>query len=366
VGGGSAGFGSAGANAGGGGADVISAVSVADVWEDIRVATEALLFDAAAPNSQASAAGAGNGLGGVGSAGRPFSRVGADGRRLIINPIAGTITVSAFPSQLEQLELFIRAFESSIQRQVLIEAKIVEVNLDRSFQFGIDWNALARAGTASLTVRSSVPTQQRTASNVEFTLSGGQGQITTVLNALSTQGDVRVLSSPRVSALNNQRAVFDVTTGEIVFNVTQTPFVSPNGSTTFQSQVTPTQVNVGIVLDVLPQIGADNTVTMNIRPVVTSVARTATFTTPEGAVIQAPVIDTRESDTMARLRAGETIIIGGLMQTRREKVRSGIPGLRDIPLLGRLFTSYNEVEKKAELVIFLTPTIIAGQPVAAR
>jgi MSHA biogenesis protein MshL len=368
VGGGSAGFGSAGAiSAAGGGADVISAVSVADVWEEIRVATEALLFDAAPANSEMrQASAAGNGLGGIGSAGRPYSRVDADGRRLIINPIAGTITVSAFPAQLEQLELFIRAFESSIQRQVLIEAKIVEVNLDRSFQFGIDWNALARAGTTSLTVRSTIPTQQRTASSVEFTLSGGPGQITTVLNALSSQGDVRVLSSPRVSALNNQRAVFDVTTGEIVFNVTQTPFVNPNGSTTFQSQVSPTQVNVGIVLDVLPQIGSDNTVTMNIRPVVTSVARTATFTTPEGAVFQAPVIDTRESDTMARLRAGETIIIGGLMQNRREKVRSGIPGLRDIPLLGRLFTSYSEIEKKAELVIFLTPTIIAGQPVAAR
>ena len=371
VGGGAIGLGSAGSiSSAGGGADVISAVSVADVWEEIRVATEALLFDAGPANSQAPSAGAG--LGGIGSAGRPFSRVGTDGRRLIINPIAGTITVSAFPSQLDQLEIFIRAFESSIQRQVLIEAKIVEVNLDRSFQFGVDWNALARAGTASLGIASTIPSRTPRApgsaptGNVEFSLSGGPGQITAVLNALSSQGDVRVLSSPRVSALNNQRAVFDVTTGEIVFNVTQTPIVSPNGSTTFQSQVTPTQVNVGIVLDVLPQIGADNTVTMNIRPVVTSVARTATFTAPDGAVFQAPVIDTRESDTMARLRAGETIIIGGLMQTRREKVRSGIPGLRDIPLLGRLFTSYNDVERKAELVIFLTPTIIAGQPVAPR
>lgn len=369
VGGGAIGLGSAGSiSSAGGGADVISAVSVADVWEEIRVATEALLFDAAPAANQAGQApvAAGAGLGGIGSAGRPYSRVGSDGRKLIINPISGTVTVSGYPAQLTQLETFIRTFESSIQRQVLIEAKIVEVNLDRSFQFGIDWNVLASAGTGSLAVRSRVPSSQVTASNVEFTLAGGQGQITAVLNALSSQGDVRVLSSPRVSALNNQRAVFDVTTGEIVFNVTQTPITSPNGTTTFQSQVTPTQVNVGIVLDVLPQIGADNTVTMNIRPVVTSVARTASFTSADGAVIQAPVIDTRESDTMARLRAGETIIIGGLMQTRREKVRSGIPGLRDIPLLGRLFTSYTDVERKAELVIFLTPTIVAGQPVAAR
>jgi MSHA biogenesis protein MshL len=281
--------------------------------------------------------------------------------------------VSAYPAQLEQLEIFIRAFEASIQRQVLIEAKIVEVNLDRSFQFGIDWNAVARVGTATIGVASGLPTRLprptggSPTGNIEFTLSGNRGEINAVLNALSSQGDVRVLSSPRVSALNNQRAVFDVTTGEIVFNVTTTLLTNPNGTTIPQTQVVPQQVNVGIVLDVLPQIGADNTVTMNIRPVVTSVSRTATFTTTDGATFSAPVIDTRETDTMARLRNGETIIIGGLMQTRREKQQSGVPGLRSIPLLGRLFTKYSDVERKAELVIFLTPTIIAGQPpIAAR
>jgi len=351
--------------AGTGGADFITGVSVADVWDEIRVAMEGLVFDAPANNQPSVQGGAGLGAGGLGSTGRPFSRVSADGRRLIINPIAGTITVAAFPAQLDQLEIFIRTFESSIQRQVLIEAKIVEVNLDRSFEFGIDWNVVARAGTAGLNARS--PVTPRNTGNVEFTLTGGPGSISVVLNALESQGDVRVLSSPRVSALNNQRAVFDVTTGEIVFTLNRTPVLNAAGqpSGTFISQVTPTQVNVGIVLDVLPQIGADNTVTMNIRPVVTSVSRTASFTA-DGNTFEAPVIDTRETDTMARLRGNETIIIGGLMQTRREKVRTGIPGLRSIPLLGRLFTSYKDVERKAELVIFLTPTIIAGQPTAAR
>lgn len=351
----------------GGGADVISAVSVADVWEEIRIAVEALVFDSAmgAPQpGQTGLAGGAGGLSGMGG-GRPYSRTGEGGRRLIINPIAGTITVSAFPARLDQVDVFIRTFEASIQRQVLIEAKIVEVNLDRSFEFGIDWNVVARAGTAGVNARSVVPT--RAAGNVELTLTGGPGEINVVLNALDTQGDVRVLSSPRVSALNNQRAVFDVTTGEIVFNVQRQPIIGPTGAVSgFTETVTPTQVNVGIVLDVLPQIGADNTVTMNIRPVVTSVARTATYTSPDGGTVSAPVIDTRESDTMARLRAGETIIIGGLMQTRREKVRSGVPGLMSVPLLGRLFTRYTDVERKAELVIFLTPTIIAGQPPASR
>ncbi len=355
---GGGGFGGAGGI--GGGADVISGISIADVWDEIRVAVDALTFDSPAGGSGADQNSA-SGAGGQQSGGRPYSRTTPDGRRLIINPIAGTITVSAFPAHLDQIELFIRTFESSIQRQVLIEAKIVEVNLDRAFEFGIDWNVVAANGSTKLS-----PGAGRLGANVEFTFKGGGTQISAVLTALSTQGEVRVLSSPRVSALNNQRAVFDVTTGEIVFNVSRQPVVGPNGTVTFQSTVSPTQVNVGIVLDVLPQIGADNTVTMNIRPVVTSVARTASFTSADGALFQAPVIDTRETDTMARLRAGETIIIGGLMQTRRERVKSGVPVLRSVPLFGRLFSRTVDMERKAELVIFLTPTIIAGQPPVAR
>ena len=367
----SAGVGSIGGQSGAiGGADLISAVSIADAWEEIRVAVEALLFDTPAQGAaQAQTASLG-----VMTVGRPYTRVGTDGRRLIVNPMSGTITVTALPAQLQQIDIFIDAFEASIQRQVLIEAKIVEVNLDRTFEFGIDWNVIAGAGTASIAISSvppgtlrqpAAPGTPRTG-NVEFTLSGGPGSITAVLNALDTQGDVRVLSSPRVSALNNQRAVFDVTTAEVLFTQQQVAVPNPGGLPTFVTQVTPQQINVGIVLDVLPQIGSDNAVTMNIRPVVTSVRRTETFRGADGSTFQAPVIDTRQSDTMARLRASETIIIGGLMQTRREKVRSGVPGLMSIPLLGRLFTSYKDVERKAELVIFLTPTIITSQPGVGR
>ena len=364
VGGGVGGAGGAGGF--GGGADVISATSVANAWEDIRVAVEALVFESAGTAPvQSGQPGVPGGSGGGGMGGQAFSRTTPDGRRLIINPMAGTIAVTALPPTLSQVESFIKTFESSIQRQVLIEAKIVEVNLERSFEFGIDWNIVANAGR----VQFKNPPRSNSAaaaSSVELTLSGGAGQINVVLNALTTQGNVKVLSSPRVSALNNQRAVFNVTTQEIFFSSSTTVTGAGSGNAITQTSVTPTPVNVGIVLDVLPQIGADNSVTMNIRPVVTSVARTAEFTQQDGTTFKAPVIDTRESDTMARLRAGETIIIGGLMQTRSERVRSGVPVLSSIPLLGRLFTRYSDVERKAELVIFLTPTIIAGQPPAAR
>lgn len=364
---GGAGSGVGGAGGFGGGADVISATSVANAWDDIRVAVEALVFETSGTAPQQSGTGAIPGMAGAagGAGGQAFSRTMPDGRRLIINPMAGTIAVTALPSTLSQVESFIKVFESSIQRQVLIEAKIVEVNLERTFEFGIDWNVVANAGRIQFK-NAPRATNAAAASSVELTLSGGAGQISAVLNALQSQGNVKVLSSPRVSALNNQRAVFNVTTQEIFFTSSTTVTGAGTGAPITQSSVTPTPVNVGIVLDVLPQIGADNQVTMNIRPVVTSVARLAEFAQADGTVIKAPVIDTRESDTMARLRAGETIIIGGLMQTRSERTRSGVPGLSAIPLLGRLFTRYNDVEKKAELVIFLTPTIIAGQPPAAQ
>ena len=360
--GGGAGAGGAGGAGGiGGGADVISATSVANAWDDIRVAVEALVFEtpANAPTQAGNQA-----IPGAGSAGgQAYSRSTPDGRRLIINPMAGTIAVTSFPATLSQVEAFIKVFETSIQRQVLIEAKIVEVNLERSFEFGIDWNIVANAGRIQF--RNQPRIASTTPASVELTLSAGPGQINAVLNALTTQGNVKVLSSPRVSALNNQRAVFNVTTQEIFFSSSTIVTGGGTGAPVRESQVTPTPVNVGIVLDVLPQIGADNQVTMNIRPIVTEVARTATFS-QDGTTFTAPVINTRESDTMARLRGGETVIIGGLMQTRSERVRSGVPVLSSIPLLGRLFTRHNDVERKLELVIFLTPTIIAGQPPAAQ
>jgi MSHA biogenesis protein MshL len=359
---GAAGF---GANASFGGADVITGVSIADIWEELRVGLEGLLFEPARAGETEEASAVNRGGAMLGQGTRASSRAAPDGTRLTINPIAGTITVSALPEKLDIAAMFIRTFETSIQRQVLIEAKIVEVNLEKTFQYGIDWSVVGRAGSGTIKVRTN-PAADTGAGNIQFTLNGGAGSMTAVLNALSTQGEVKVLSNPRVSALNNQRAVFDVTTSEIVFSVNRQPILGANGGVIgFQTQVNPQQINVGIVLDVLPQIGADNTVTMNIRPVVTSVSSRRTLQLEDGTRFEAPVIDTRESDTMARLRAGETIIIGGLMQTRQEKLRSGIPGLRSIPLLGKLFTSYNDVERKGELVIFLTPTIIAGQPPAS-
>lgn len=360
--------GTIGNGGGGGGSDVISSVSVADLWDELHVALEGLIFDAVSnradtTNEQTSTnSRGGNVIGangqGVTGGGRASSRTAADGRRLIINPMAGTILVSATPAKLAEVAAFMTAFESSVQRQVLIEAKIVEVSLSKKYQFGIDWNLVARKGRFALSLGAGDTVQR---SGLHLTLGGGQNQLNTILDILESQGKVSVLSSPRVSALNNQRANFNVTRDEVFFRVTRQPILGPTGGTIgFNTQVDPQQISVGIVLDVLPQIGPDNTITMNIRPVVTSVARIESIKLEDGTIASAPVIDRRETDTMIRVRGGETVVIGGLMQTRREKNTSGVPILKDIPGIGKVFTSVDDETTKDELVIFLTPTILAG------
>lgn len=337
------------------GADIIQSVEVADLWEDIRVALEGLIFDtvvAAAPPSAL------QGLGGVPRGPGAYSRVGRDGQRLILNPMAGTILVTAPAAKLAEVETYIQAFEGSIHRQVAIEAKFVEVVLTHDSRFGIDWDAVVSLDGVDLTGRGTSTIGG--ASTVELTLSGGR--IETVLQALERQGEVRVLSSPRVSTLNNQRAMINVGTDEVFFTVTRQPILGPTGATIgFSTQVTPQQIAVGILLDVVPQIGPNNTITMNVRPVVTDVIRVEEVRLEDGTQVRAPVIDRRETDAVVRMRAGETIAIGGLMRTRHEITTQGIPILKDIPLLGALFRSRQEREEQRELVIFLTPTVVAGQ-----
>ncbi|MBA2686965.1 MAG: hypothetical protein H0U64_02585 [Gemmatimonadaceae bacterium] len=370
-----------GIGSGGGGSDQISSSSVADLWEELRVSLDGLIFDeivrgdagsstsailtSANPIQNNSTGNAGGvGVGNAGGAGRAFSH-SAFGRRLIINPMAGTITVTAPPFKLTEVAAFITAFESSVQRQVLIEAKIVDVSLTQESQFGIDWSSVIRIKNLNLGVAQTL--SSATGSGVQFTLSGGGNQVNAVLRALQTQGTVNVLSSPSVSTLNNQPAIMRVTTEEVVFTATRQPILGPNGGTIgFNNTITPQQISVGIVLNVLPQIGADNIITMNVRPHINSVARIATFTTDDGNSSSVPVLEERETDTMVRTRAGETVVIGGLMQNKITHNTSGVPGLRNLPIFGKLFESRHDVQTKSELVIFITATIVAGQPPAAQ
>lgn len=345
---------------GGIGADILQTVTISDLWEEIRVALDGLIFTTSSTGSDGMVGGGGS-FGSMGMGARApgaVSRVTEDGRRLIINPLAGTIMVTASPEKLEEVAAFLDAIEASVQRQVVIEAKIVEVSLNRTFEFGIDWSLVRSIGSVDLRLDAGGGGTQLRLSD------GGSGVdgINVVLRALEQQGEVSVLSSPRVSVLNNQRATFNVTTDEVFFAVTRQPIFGPTGATIgFNTEIEPQQVAVGITLDVQPQISADDVVTMSVRPVITDVIRVDSVRLEDGTQATAPIIDRRETDTMVRARGGETIIIGGLMQTRTRDQRSGIPGLRDIPLLGQLFGRTRQQTEKRELVIFITPRVVASQ-----
>lgn len=359
---------------GGGGGASIQSTTAANLWQDVRIALEAIVFydvvtdttgrtrlasdtgaivaggSVAVPVNAANAV-----LGAVAGAPGATAKTSGDGRRLIINPIAGSIFVTAPPATLALVESYVASFQASVQRQVLVEAKIVRVSLNREFRFGINWQLLTSKAKLNI---GPPPVSSTTAA---ITLGGGNSMVSVALEALETQGDVAVLSSPMITALNNQMAIFDATTGEVFFAVTQTPIFGPNGALIAQNTVaTPQQVSVGIVLNILAQIGADNVITLQVRPQLSEVARVEEFVSPDGSRITAPVISRRETDTMARVRGGETIVIGGLTQTRRDRSRTGVPGLSRVPGIGGLFGGRSDVEEKDELVIFLTPTIIVG------
>lgn len=365
------GVGGAGGFAGGsGGGDIIQTVSVSDLWEEIRVSLEALVFEGTALTGGQGQAGVGaagiipgaGGLGGAGAPG-PVSRSGEDGRRLIINPISGTIMVTASPEKLAEVAAFLSTIEGSVQRQVLIEAKIVEVSLNRRFQYGIDWNFVQQVGNLNLRLSGGQ-------SGGQFTIAPSDGdtdrQIGIVLNVLEQQGDVSVLQSPSVRGLNNQWAVINASTDQVFFTVTRQPIIGPNGGTIgFSQEIVPEQVAIGVTLHVLPQISADNTITMIVRPAITDLVRTVEVVLEDGSRASAPVIDRRESDSVVRIRNGETVVIGGLMTTKERNSGSGIPGLRELPGIGWLFGGSTREMEKSELVIFITPRIIAGQPAAA-
>jgi len=334
--------------------DVFTTQSFGDVWQEIRIVLAGLLQSgqgAPPPGATPIDSGAASGAGGTLASSTTFT----NGSTLVVSPMSGLIIVTAMPDKLHDVEAFIDEFKAAVLRQVMIEAKIVEVDLSKSFQFGIDWNTVSNAGNSRFSLRpDTTMLTTGNAGNVHFALTGSSARIDAVLSALAEQGTVSVLSNGKTTALNNQRAVFNVTTDEVFFSVT--PLPSGGGV----NQVVPQQISVGVVLDVLPQISADNILTMSIRPAVTSITRIESVTLADGTKATAPVVSRREGDTIGRVRAGETMVIGGLLQNRKDSTVGGVRFLRDIPLIGKPFRRMKRTERRSELVIFLTPTVVSG------
>ena len=277
-----------------------------------------------------------------------------------INRTASTIVVTDFPSHLNAAEKYIKLVEQSIQRQVLIQATIVEVSLSDEFEFGIDWAALSQISDLGGTITAlgdsnRVVSQTLNTGGSVFQLGLASGDLSAILSAFSRQGKVNVVSKPRVSALNNQRALIRVGKNDVFFTISRIP--ARVAGELEQITTTPTGVFLGLSLAVTAQIGTDGMITMTILPTQSDLSGQAVSRFGDTV----PILSIREAQTVVRMRDGQTIVMAGLIE---EKVRDDtikVPILGSIPFLGQLFTQTIEKKEKTELVIFLTPTILTSQ-----
>jgi len=355
----------------------VSTISQSDFWNDLVVTLKALVGTAA-------------------------------GRKVIVNPQAGIVMVHAMPGEIRDVERYLKAMRLAVERQVMIEAKVVEVTLNRDYQAGVNWAAFSGRGLSVGQVSRGTLLQQSlpgggstpiaigatsiTGSAGAYTITGpavgsfpGNDLINftkpaaslfglafqtrnfaSLITFLETQGAVQVLSSPRVAALNNQKAVLKVGTDQFfVTSITGTPIATVIGGPPNAVQVTPTFNSFfsGVSLDITPQIDEDGNILLHIHPLVSDVQNSpVAFNFGLGGSQDIPLAKSsiNETDTMVRAQDGNIVALGGLMQVQVTNQNSGVPGLQDIPGIGAAFRSTTRTTVKKELVILLKPTVISS------
>ncbi|WP_447835105.1 pilus (MSHA type) biogenesis protein MshL [Aeromonas salmonicida] len=294
-----------------------------------------------------------------------------DGRAVITSPQAGLVTIRAYPKELKAVREFLSQSETHLKRQVVLEARILEVALNEGYEQGVDWSGLSASwdGNKGITGGGSLaPTQLPTTPNQIFTALGGgagfkisDGNFNVAVNLLKTQGDVNTLSSPRVTATNNQKAVIKVGTDEYFVTNASTTTVSTTSGDRTTPNVELTPFFSGISLDVTPQIDEEGKVLLHIHPsVIDTEEQTKTIKVTDSDTLVLPLAKSsiRESDTVVQANNGDIIVIGGLMKTDKQEIVSKVPLLGDIPWIGEAFTNRRESTKKVELVILLKPTVV--------
>lgn len=294
------------------------------------------------------------------------------GKNIIVNRESGIIAVRATAKQQKQIASFIDQVVGSVQRQVLIEATIAEVRLSDTYQAGIDWSLVSETATVGgTTVLTKGGVQDLIGGDLgssplfqlatNTTIGGNPLNIT--LKALETFGDVKVLSSPKVMALNNQTAILKVVDNEVFFTTNvEVDSGSVNQNSTVVIDTDINTVPIGFVMSVTPYIDQHKVVSLNVRPTISRIIRFVNDPNPllaeQGVVSEIPVIQVREIETMLKINNKETAVIGGLMQDQINKENRGIPILSSIPLLGALFSYTEEEYVKSELVIFIRPVVM--------
>ncbi|MBI5110180.1 MAG: pilus (MSHA type) biogenesis protein MshL [Rhodocyclales bacterium] len=303
---------------------------------------------------------------------------------IIVNPEAGVIVVRASARQHEKVQEYLDLVLINARRQVVIEATIAEVSLNDAYQQGINWQSLRSLRPGNPQAGFSLAQNPTTATNPVLTTSGsfvtsttaptfgaspgtfafllnyvapGLGLVST-LSLLETFGKVKVLSSPKLSVLNNQTAMLKVVNNLVYFEVKNDSTTTTTG-TTNNFTATAKSISVGLVMSVTPQISENGSILLNVRPTISSKTGDVQDPTPNlGAVNNVPVIQTREMESMLRLSDGEVAVMGGLMEDKISNTSSQVPGLGDLPGVGNFFRNRSDTMSKTELVIFLKPTII--------
>lgn len=307
------------------------------------------------------------------------------GRSVVVNPQSGVVVVRAIPTELREVEAYLQASQLIAQRQVILEAKILEVELADGFQAGINWAGVFSEFTVGHTGGGKVFEGQSGRSDLQgaafdlipgvtniagvpasafggvFSLALNGGDFTAFLELLQTQGNVQVLSSPRVSTMNNQKAIIKVGTDEF--------FVTDVSTTTITGTATTTTPNIeltpffsGIALDVTPQISRDGDVMLHIHPSVSEVIDQQKSITIAGVDQTLPLARStvRESDSVVQARSGQLVVIGGLMQNKERTQDAKTPAMGDLPVVGALFRQRRTEGVKSELVILLRPIVVEG------
>jgi MSHA biogenesis protein MshL len=329
-----------------------------------------------------------------------------EGRSVIINAQSGVIVVRARADELRQIASFLKTMQGVVERQVMLEAKIIEVQLNDGYQTGVNWAAFRSGANHRLSAGSAQPgtvlspnTPPGLATGVSgisvdasgtvsvaspaiasfpgsnlinfpggpaglFGLAFQNASFAALINFLETQGSVHVLSSPRIATLNNQKAVLKVGTDEFFVTNVSTTTVASGNSSTVSPTITVQPFFSGIALDVTPQIADDGQIILHIHPsvsVVSDKSKTLNLGTLGTITLPLASSNVNESDTIVRVFDGNIVAIGGLMKQNQTNDRAALPGLGDVPGLGALFSNTRKSLQKSELVILLKTTVIHGE-----
>jgi general secretion pathway protein D len=282
---------------------------------------------------------------------------------IIANPESGVISVRATARQHEKVQEFLDRVVASARRQVLIEATIAEVNLSQNYQQGIDWSKLNLSGSGFSIVQGALGGITAPPSSlIQLSYTSGTS-FTSSVKLLESFGTVKVLSSPKLSVLNNQTAVLKVVDNSVYFTIeTNINRGSQNTSDIITYTTTVNTVPIGLVLNVTPEIGDNDTVLLNVRPSLSRIVGQATDPNPAlkqvGVTNQIPIVRSREIDSVIRVENGNVAVMGGLMEDAIDLNKDTVPVAASLPIIGALFQNRNDTRTKTELVILIRPTVI--------